>query len=129
MRFLLGAELGRAAPTRAPMACGMSPRVSASPEAGSMAMKWLAKGKCLIDEPPWPFLMTRQHLQWARLVRKCGRPCGSAPRPRCRRRLQWLIKWQGASGSVWLGRHRNHEAPQAHVVAATANNGAPSTRC
>ena len=66
MRFLLGAELGRAAPTRAPMACGMSPRVGASPEAGSMAMKWLAKGKCLIDEPPWPFLMTlRQHLQWA----------------------------------------------------------------
>ena len=61
------------------MACGMSPRVGASPEAGSMAMKWLAKGKCLIDEPPWPFLMTRQHLQWARLVRKCGRPCGSAP--------------------------------------------------
>jgi len=27
MRFLRGAELGRAAPTRALMACGMSPRI------------------------------------------------------------------------------------------------------
>ena len=46
MRFLQGAELGRAAPTRAPMACGRSPRVGALPEAGGMAMKWLAKGNC-----------------------------------------------------------------------------------
>jgi hypothetical protein len=29
----------------------------------------------MIDEPPWPFLMTpRQHLQWAERARRCNRP-------------------------------------------------------
>jgi hypothetical protein len=42
--------------------------------------------------------------------------------------IQWLTKWQGSRGSVWLGR-LEYEAPQAHVVVATANNGAPRTRC
>jgi hypothetical protein len=29
----------------------------------------------MIDEPPWPFLMTpRQHLQWARILHRKGKP-------------------------------------------------------
>jgi hypothetical protein len=32
----------------------------------------------LIDEPPWPFLMTpAQHRQWARIVRKRGQYLGT----------------------------------------------------
>jgi hypothetical protein len=48
MRFVQEAELGRAAPTRIRKMCGMPLRcsVDAAPDACSMAMKRLAKGKC-----------------------------------------------------------------------------------
>jgi hypothetical protein len=47
----------------------------------------------MIDEPPWPFLMTpRQHLQWAENARRHNRPdlAQHHEQPACRPADYWI---------------------------------------